>query len=163
MPFDVNPCRRNPFDAFALGKDEDGIKAIRRAIADARNLWKDRKGVVIARDGGAWTISEAQLNSLEKEMCDPLRRLQIEQFVYQEHPFTGDEEIARQCRELARPPEAGVPADMIDRISGALLTRLIHFVPDPKRPPIADDLPWPAEPEARAIEFESLDRTLLRE
>jgi len=163
MPFDLNPCRRNPFDAFALSKDETGIKAIRRAIADARSLWKDRKGVMTARDGGAWTISEAQLNSLEKEICDPLRRLQIEQFVHQEHPFSADEEIAGLCHELARPPEASLPAGMIDGISGALLTRLIHFVPDPVRPAIADDLPWPAYPEASPVELESLDRTLLRE
>lgn len=164
MTFDENPYRRNAFDAFPLSKLETSIRNIRRVINKARGDWKDNHGVLIARDGTEWQVTEARLNSLEEQLLDPLRRLRVEQFVHQEHLFAEDDEI----RALAREIETGLrrekmPAELLDRLRGELIARLTRLLPAPHPAPVTDDLPWPELPPALPVSLEPFESTLLRE
>lgn len=164
MSLPVNPCRRHAFEAFALDKNETSIKNIRRAVSQARASWKDRGGKLTAADGKDWEVSEATLNSLERQIFDPMERLRLEQFVHEEHWFARSDEVAPLVREFE---ESSAPdkfyANLLDELNAALLVRIIHFLPELDRPAIDDTEPWPDPPVPELIELEPFEKTILRE
>lgn len=164
MSLPANPCRRTAFEAFGLDKNETSIKNIRRATTQARASWKDNGGKLTAGDGSEWELSEAALNSLEKQILDPLERLRLEQFVHEEHWFaTGDElaQLLADVEQAAGQDHAWL--QLLDQLDTALLQRVVRFLPELERPAIEDDLPWPDPPEAAAVELEPFEVTILRE
>jgi hypothetical protein len=164
LTFDENPYRRNAFDAFPLSKLETSIRNIRRVINKARGDWKDNRGVLIARDGAEWQVTEAQLNSLEDQLLDPLRRLQVEQFVHQEHLFAEDDEIRALAQEIeAALRREKMPVELLDRLRAELIARLTRLLPAPHPAAVTDDLPWPEPPPALSVSLEPFESTLLRE
>jgi hypothetical protein len=164
MSVDTNPCRRNAFDAFAVGRSEIVIRNVRRAIKKARGDWKDNGGTLIARDATPWTLTEAQLNSLEEELLDPLRRLQLEELVHEEHLFAADVEIRELADALIAALERSAGAsDVLEQVRGELVGRLRRLLPPLPVPALADDLPWPPAPPAYPVALEPFDAVIRRE
>ena len=164
MPFKDDPYRRNAFDAFPLRKDEVGIRAIRQLVQSGRESWREHGGKVQARDGTEWELSEAQLNSLERSITDPLSRLQLEQFVHQQHYFATDTEIAALIAALEHDlAPTQLPSEVLEALSAALAAQLTTLLPEPSAPQLEDDLPWPEPPVPFAVELEPIDAILLRE
>lgn len=159
--FGRNPCRHHLFEIFALDKSETDLRIIRAATQAAR----DRLGFgrLVARDGTAIELTEAELNALEKKLLTPLERLQAEQFVHQAHAFSGDRELARCLDRLAEEDQDPMPGVVAEVQAQALRTLLKTAPPLPIPSPLADDLPWPPEPEAYPLRRETLPDAILRD
>jgi hypothetical protein len=158
--FSRNPCRHHLFEVFALDKSETDLRIIRAATQAAR----DRLGFgrLVARDGTALELTEAELNALEKKLLTPLERLQAEQLVHQAHAFSSDRELARCLGRLAEEDRDPMPGLVADLQAQALRVLLKTTPPLPPPSSLSDDLPWPPEPEACELRRESLLDAILR-
>ena len=164
MKFARNPYRRNAFDAFPLDKAETSIKNIRLVLNRTRADWKDNKGRLLARDGSEWQLTEAQLNGMEEIILDPLRRLQLEQFVHQEHVMVHDPALVETADRLAAElSNAVMSSRIVDDIGGDLVGVLGRSLSPAAPAPLVDDLAWPEPPAPFDLELESLAQTILRE
>lgn len=159
--FRRNPCRHHLFEVFVLDKSETDLRVIRAAAQTARD--RLRFGRLAARDGTGIALTEAELNALEKQLLTPLERLQVEQLVHQEHTFGGDPELARCLERLAEEDGDPMPAVVAEAQARALRILLTTAPPLQPPAPLADDLPWPPEPEACELRRESLTDAVLRD
>jgi hypothetical protein len=164
MNFQQNSYRRNPFDVFPLRKDETNIRNIRQQIQQGRNIWSAQDHTILARDGSEWDLTEAELNSLEKEISEPLPRLQKEQFVHQQHYFVEDPEMTALIEQLEHALRPGpIPEELLNILCAAAVGKLARFLPEPRPPAIRDDLPWPDPPEPFPLELEPIEKCIDRE
>jgi hypothetical protein len=134
-----NPCRRNIFDVFKIDKSETDIKTIRGASQKSRDQLKF--GKIVARDGTELSLTEADLNEMDKILFDPVARLQAEQFVHQAHLFSQDEELGGLMRQLETEGHDPLPDLLAEVQAGALLALARQVLPEPAPPALADDLP----------------------
>ena len=159
--FRRNPCRHHLFEVFALDKSETDLRVIRAATQAARD--RLRFGRLMARDGTEIALTEAELNALEKQLLTPLERLQAEQLVHQEHTFGSDQELTRCLERLAEEDTDPMPG-VVAEVQAQALHILLKTAPLLQPPPsLADDLPWPPEPEACELRRESLADAILRD
>jgi hypothetical protein len=159
--FSKNPCRHHLFEVFALDKSETDLRAVRAATQAARD--RLHFGRIVARDGTEIQISESELNALEKELLTPVERLKVEQLVHQAHAFSRDPELARCIERLAGEDVDALPELLAEVQGQALLAVVRTTMPLLTPPPLADDLPWPPEPEGRAPRRETLEEAVLRD
>jgi len=155
-----NPCRRSIVDVYPIDKSETDLRAIRTASQKVREQL--RSGKIVARDGSELSLSEADLNRLDKTLFDPVARLKAEQFVHQAHLFSQDEELAdlmQQIREEGRDP---LPDLLTDIQAGALLAIARQVLPEPAPLPLADDLPE-VELERLELRHEPWKEAILRD
>lgn len=159
--FARNPCRHHLFEVFGLDPSETDLRAIRTAVQTAR----DRLGFgrIVARDGTAIELSEADLNALEKELLTPVERLKAEQLVHSMRAFASDPELAWCIERLAQQDRDPVPELIADVRAQAVLAVIEAAVPLLAPPHLADDLPWPSAPASRALRRESLVESVLRD
>jgi hypothetical protein len=154
-----HPCRRSIFDVFEIDKSETDIKVIRAASQKAREQLKFAK--IVARDGTELSLTEADLNEMDKILLDPVARLKAEQFVHQAHSFSQDEKLAalmRQLEEVCDP----LPGLLAEIQAGALASLARKVLPQSVPPPLEDDLP-PVVIEPLELQLESLRDSILRE
>lgn len=154
-----NPCQRNLFDVYPLDKSEADIKAIRTAAQKVRDQLKF--GKIVARDGTELSLTEADLNEMDKILFDPVARLKAEQFVHEAHSFSQDEELAVLMQQLEETRDP-LPGLLDDIQSGALVTLARQVLPEPVPPPLADNLP-PVELEPLELQLELLREAILRD
>jgi hypothetical protein len=159
--FNGNPCRHHLFEIFALDKSETDLRVIRAATQAARD--RLRFGRLVARDGTEIALTEAELNALEKQLLTPLERLKAEQLVHQAHTFANDPELSRCLGRLAEEDQDPMPGLVADVQAQALRALLKTTPPLPPPSPLADDLPWPPEPEGCPLRRESLTDAVLRD
>ena len=157
--FTTNPCRRNIFDVFPVDKADTDMKNVREAMRSARDQWKF--GHIVARDGTQLTLTEAELNAMERLLLDPVERLKAEQFVHQTHLFANDADIVRCVQQLEDKDDP--IQDVLTDLQGALLAMVRHAIPPLQPPLMEDDLPWPPEPGPCDVMFEPLESAILRE
>lgn len=157
----THPCRYNAFEVFAVDPSETDLRLLRAAVQTARD--RLRFGKVVARDGRELELTEADLNTLEQELLDPARRLQAEQFVHPQHLFARDPEIGLLLAELAG-EEADPLPELLEEARPSILTAVLWtLLPTVTPPVLADDLPWPPDPEPCELKRESLEEAILRE
>lgn len=160
--FKVNPCRCSVFDVFQLDKTETDIRAIREAIRETKNRFKC--GVLVNADGIPMSLTEAQLNNLEKKLLDPVERLKEEQLAHQAHPLGKDEALSSCLQALAARKEGDDPtAALFAEMQGALLKLLGRFMPPLDPPHLDDNLPWPESPAPMTLVREGLEEAILRD
>ena len=159
--FNRNPCRYHIFDIFALDKSETDLRKIRAAIQATRD--RLHFGKIEARDGTTIQLSEAEFNTLEKELVHPVERLKAEQLVHQAHAFSRDAELARCIESLANQEGDTLPKLLHEVQGQALLAVVKATIPLLVSSPLADDLPWPPEPPAYFPKRESREDAILRE
>lgn len=166
MPFNTNPCRRSAFEAFGLSKQETDLRVIRRCITETKRAWRDSGGALIGRDGSRWDVSEAELNAMELEICDPMRRLRAEEFVHSSHTFAVEKVLVRLVESLEKDffkkEEEEEMEQTLDSLSTAGAGLIIDLLPEPSLDAV-DDLPWPSPPTPFPMELEPLEKTLMRE
>jgi hypothetical protein len=159
--FRRNPCRFHLFEVFAVDRSETDLRTLRAAVQTARD--RLRYGRIVARDGTELELTEAQLNALESELLDPLRRLRAEQLVHREHPFTRDPELATLLGELQDEELDPFPPLLADARTELLTAVLDVFLPTYHPPPLPDDLPWPPDPEPLELHREPPEEAILRD
>jgi hypothetical protein len=159
--FSRNPCRHHLFEVFALDKSETDLRAILTTTQAARD--RLHFGKIVARDGTEIQISESELNALEKGLLTPVERLKAEQFVHQAHTFSRDPELA-WCIEGLTGEDVDALPELLAEVQGQTLLAVVRTtMPLLAPPPLADDLPWPPEPESRAPQRETLAEAVLRD
>ena len=157
--FQINPCRQNIFEVFRLDKVETDPGAILAAINKAKTQLSN--GIMVARDGTEFSLSEAQLNNLEKILLDPLERLKAEQLVHQAHFFSHDEEFAGAAHAL-RQEDDSMQMLLVD-MKSALVVVLGQFLPSFTPPHLEDDQPWPDPPAPLELVREAWTAAILRD
>jgi hypothetical protein len=158
--FTRNPCRHHLFEIFNLDKSETDLRAIRTAVQEVQG--RLRYSRIVARDGTVLTLSEADLNTLSKVLLTPLERLKTEQLVHQAHAFSQDRELALCMESLAVEEEDPLPG-LIAEVQGQALRTLVRTALPLPSPFLADDLPWPPEPEGYELRRESIKEAIQRE
>jgi CelD/BcsL family acetyltransferase involved in cellulose biosynthesis len=155
-----NPCRRNIFDVFPIDRSETGLKTIREASQKARDQLKF--GKIVARDGTELSLTEADLNEMDKILFDPVARLKAEQFVHQAHLFSQDEELADLMRQLAAESRDPMPGLLAEIQAGSLLALVRQVLPEPTPERLEDDLPQ-VDVEPLEIQLEAWKDAILRD
>ena len=160
IDFKKNPCRRTIFDVFAIDRSETDLRVIRTASQKARDQLKF--GRILARDGTELSLTEADLNEMDKILFDPVERLKAEQFVHQGQLFSQDEELASLMRDLVTENRDPLPDLLAEIQAGALLGLARTMLLEPSPVPLEDDLPA-VELEALELELEPLKDAILRD
>jgi hypothetical protein len=162
-----NPCRNNAFDAYpGLLTSETDLRRIRSAIRNGKAAWTHAGRKVIGRNGVERQVSEAEMLKFEKELLDPIERLQVEQFVHREHSFSLDEEIMGLLEELSpqEREEVAFPSEVLGQVRRSIVDKLTAYLPEPSPEPVADDeLAWPDPPGPLELRFEDYEETILRD